>query len=98
MSKKIIEAIFCPDHFDPVVRALSSFNIENYRICNVKEIGLFCTPPNQMRKLIPFQPLSKTKLEIVLDENLVDSVAKTILSSTYTGKLGDGKIFIAGRV
>ena len=38
--------------------------------------------------------LPKIKLEIVIDDSLVDQTIKTILSSASTGKIGDGKIFV----
>jgi nitrogen regulatory protein P-II 1 len=38
--------------------------------------------------------LPKIKLEIVLDDHLVDSVVNAIVTNAATGKIGDGKIFI----
>ena len=36
----------------------------------------------------------KAKLEIVVEDNMVDIVVKTILENAHTGNPGDGKIFI----
>ena len=38
--------------------------------------------------------LPKTKIEIIVDQSMVDSVVKKIVESARTGKIGDGKIFV----
>jgi nitrogen regulatory protein P-II 2 len=38
--------------------------------------------------------LPKVKLEVAIDDDLVDQVIDAITSSANTGKIGDGKIFI----
>ncbi len=35
------------------------------------------------------------KLEIAMDDGMVDSVVETITKAASTGKIGDGKIFIS---
>lgn len=39
--------------------------------------------------------LPKVKLEVAVDEDLVDRVVEAISKSASTGKIGDGKIFIS---
>jgi nitrogen regulatory protein P-II 1 len=39
--------------------------------------------------------LPKIKIEIVMDDKLVDSVVDAILKNAATGRIGDGKIFIS---
>ena len=39
--------------------------------------------------------LPKVKLEIVLVDEMVDGAVEAILTAAKTGKIGDGKIFIA---
>ena len=39
--------------------------------------------------------LPKIKIEIVMDDKLVDSVVDSIIKNAATGKIGDGKIFIS---
>jgi nitrogen regulatory protein P-II 1 len=36
----------------------------------------------------------KLKLEVVVNDNLVDAVVEAILKSAFTGKIGDGKVFV----
>lgn len=38
--------------------------------------------------------LPKIKLEIAVDDNLIDQVVETIATASVTGKFGDGKIFV----
>jgi nitrogen regulatory protein P-II 1 len=38
--------------------------------------------------------IPKVKIEIVLDEPMVDKVLESIIASVKTGKIGDGKIFV----
>ena len=38
--------------------------------------------------------LPKVKVELVLDDKLVDTVIDAIIKSAATGKIGDGKIFL----
>jgi nitrogen regulatory protein PII len=39
--------------------------------------------------------LPKVKLEIVVNDEMVESVIETIQKSAHTGKIGDGKIFVS---
>ena len=39
--------------------------------------------------------LPKVKVEVVVRDDQVDEVIEAILESAYTGKIGDGKIFIS---
>ena len=39
--------------------------------------------------------LPKIKLEIVLNDELVDSAVQAIVNAARTGKIGDGKIFLS---
>ncbi len=40
--------------------------------------------------------LPKIKLEIVLDDNLLDQAIEAIQKAAHTGRIGDGKIFVSG--
>lgn len=39
--------------------------------------------------------LPKTKLEVAVADNQVDSVVETISKAAHSGKIGDGKIFVS---
>jgi nitrogen regulatory protein P-II 2 len=38
--------------------------------------------------------IPKVKIEVAVDDELVDQVIDTIIESAKTGKIGDGKIFV----
>jgi nitrogen regulatory protein P-II 1 len=38
--------------------------------------------------------LPKIKIEVVIPSNLLDAAIEAIIKSAYTGKIGDGKIFV----
>ena len=40
--------------------------------------------------------LPKVKIEIALEDNLVDAAVEAISKAANTGKIGDGKIFVYG--
>ena len=46
-----------------------------------------------VRNMCDFLP--KVKLEIAIDDDLVDQVVEAITKAAATGKIGDGKIFIS---
>ena len=55
------------------------------------EIGrLFEMVENEVRRLLP-----KAKVEVAVADDRVDQVVEAIIESAKTGKVGDGKIFIA---
>ena len=37
----------------------------------------------------------KIKIELIIDDSLVDDVIEVIKSKAHTGRIGDGKIFIS---
>ena len=39
--------------------------------------------------------MPKTKLELGIDDDLLDQVIEAITASANTGKIGDGKIFVS---
>ena len=39
--------------------------------------------------------MPKVKLEIVLEDDLVDNAVEAIIKSTNTNRIGDGKIFVS---
>ena len=37
---------------------------------------------------------AKIKIEIIIEDSMVDKVIETIKNAAYSGKIGDGKIFL----
>ena len=39
--------------------------------------------------------LPKVKIEVVMEDNLLDAAVEAIQQTAHTGRIGDGKIFIS---
>jgi nitrogen regulatory protein PII len=92
---KKIEAIIKPFKLDDVKEALNEIGIKGMTISEVKGYGRqkghkeIYRGAEYVVDLIP-----KVKLEIIVDAAQVDQVVAKIKESAYTGKIGDGKIFV----
>ena len=92
---KKIEAIVKPFKLDDVKEALNEIGIKGMTISEVKGYGRQKGHKEVYRGaeyVVDFIP--KVKLEIIVDAAQVDQVVAKIKESAYTGKIGDGKIFV----
>ncbi|PXF57187.1 MAG: transcriptional regulator [Deltaproteobacteria bacterium] len=92
---KKIEAIVKPFKLDDVKEALNEIGIKGMTISEVKGYGRQKGHKEVYRGaeyVVDFIP--KAKLEIIVDAAQVDQVVAKIKESAYTGKIGDGKIFV----
>ncbi len=92
---KKIEAIIKPFKLDDVKEAISEIGNFGMTISEVKGFGRQKGHTELYRGaeyVIDFLP--KIKIEIVVDDELVDKVVEAIATAARTGKVGDGKIFI----
>ena len=92
---KKIEAIIKPFKLDDVKEALLEIGISGMTISEVKGHGRQQGHTELYRGaeyIVDFLP--KIKLELVVAEEDVEKVIKTISESAKTGKIGDGKIFV----
>ncbi|HXI82506.1 MAG TPA: P-II family nitrogen regulator [Verrucomicrobiae bacterium] len=90
-----IEAIIKPFKLDEVKEALSEIGIQGMTVSEVKGFGRQKGQTEVFRGseyTVDFVP--KMKLEIVVADDMVDRVVKTIQETAKTGKIGDGKIFV----
>lgn len=93
---KKIEAIIKPHRLDAVKEALAAIGIQGLTAYEVKGFGR--QKGHQEIYLgsdlyaIDFVP--KVKIEVVVDEDIVERVVEAIAGSAKTGKIGDGKVFI----
>lgn len=93
---KKIEAIIRPFKLDEVKEALVEEGIRGLTISEVRGYGRQKGHTETYRGSeyqIEFIP--KIKIEIVVDDALLDKVVDAILRSAKTGQVGDGKIFIS---
>lgn len=92
---KKVEAIIKPFKLDDVREALTDAGITGMTVSEVKGFGRQKGHTELYRGaeyMVDFLP--KTKIEIVIDDDLLDLCVQTILDVAKTGKIGDGKIFI----
>lgn len=90
-----VEAIIQPNRFDAVKKALIDIGIEGMTISEVRGHGRQKGHKESYRGgEYSVDLLPKVKLELVLQDNIVDKAVDTILSTASSGKIGDGKIFL----
>lgn len=92
---KKIEAIIKPFKLDEVKEALNEIGIAGMTVTEVKGYGRQKGHKEVYRGAeykVDFNP--KTKIELVLDDELAEKAVGVIREAALTGKIGDGKIFI----
>ncbi|AQT05598.1 P-II family nitrogen regulator [Acetobacter persici] len=93
---KLVTAIIKPFKLDDVREALAPLGIQGLTVSEVKGFGRQKGQTEIYRGAeyrISFLP--KIKVEIAVSSSQVNQVVEAILNSAYTGKIGDGKIFIS---
>ena len=92
---KKIEAIIKPFKLDEVREALSEIGVMGMTATEVKGFGRQKGHTELYRGaeyIVDFLP--KIKLDIVVNDKIVNKVVEAIIKTAQTGKIGDGKIFI----
>ncbi|WAJ71146.1 P-II family nitrogen regulator [Catenovulum adriaticum] len=93
---KKITAIIKPHKLDEVRCALSEINVTGMTVTEVKGFGRQKGHLELYRGAeYTVEFVLKTKIEIVVESQNVDSVIDTIVNTARTHKIGDGKIFVA---
>ena len=93
---KKIQAIIKPFKLDEVRDALQEIDVAGVTVTEAKGFGRQKGHTELYRGaeyVVDFLP--KVKIEIVVDDNLVDSAVDCIEQSAKTGRIGDGKIFVS---
>lgn len=93
---KRIEATIKPFKFEDVREALASIGVLGMTVTQVRGFGRQQGHTEVYRGSeysTDFVP--KTKLEIVADDDHVAEIVAAIKESAWTGKIGDGKIFVS---
>ncbi len=91
-----LEAIIQPSRFDSVRQGLMQMGVDGMTVSEVRGHG------RQKGHTETYHGheyhvdlLPKVKIEIVVDDKLVDSVVEAIAKNASTGRIGDGKIFLS---
>lgn len=93
---KKIEAIIKPFKLDEVKEALQEVGLQGITITEIKGFGRQKGHTELYRGaeyVVDFLP--KIKIEIVLEDQLVERTVEAIIQAAHTGRIGDGKIFIS---
>ena len=93
---KKIESIIKPFKLEDVKEALIELGVTGMTVSDVKGYGRQQGHTELYRGaeyVVDFLP--KTKIEVVVSEEIVDSVIEAISNAAQTGKIGDGKIFVS---
>ena len=92
---KKIEAIIKPFKLDEVKDALSEIGLKGITVVEAKGFGRQKGHTELYRGaeyIVDFLP--KVKLEIVVEDEMLERAVEAIQNSAHTGRIGDGKIFI----
>ena len=93
---KKIEAIIKPFKLDEVKEALHEIGLKGITVTEVKGFGRQKGHTELYRGaeyVVDFLP--KVKIEIVIEDGLLEKAVETIVQAARTGRIGDGKIFIS---
>ena len=94
-SMKKIEAIIKPFKLDEVKEALHEVGIKGITVTEAKGFGRQKGHTELYRGaeyVVDFLP--KVKIEVVMEDALVERAVEAIQQSAHTGRIGDGKIFV----
>ena len=92
---KLVTAIIKPFKLDDVREALSEVGVQGITVTEVKGFGRQKGHTELYRGaeyVVDFLP--KVKLEVAIDDAMLDRVIESVTKSANTGKIGDGKIFV----
>ena len=92
---KLVSAIIKPFKLDEVREALSEVGVSGLTVTEVKGFGRQRGHTELYRGawyVVDFVP--KVKIELVIDDKLVDQAIDAIQNAARTNKIGDGKIFV----
>ncbi len=93
---KKIEAIIRPFKLEDVKIALVTAGIVGMTVSEVRGFGRQKGQVERYRgSEFTVEFLQKLKLEIVVDDDRIDTVVNAIQDAARTGEIGDGKIFIS---
>ena len=92
---KLITAVVKPFKLDDVRTALSEVGVQGMTVTEVKGFGRQKGHTELYRGaeyVVDFLP--KVKIELAVDDSMVEQAVEAITKAAQTGKIGDGKIFI----
>ena len=92
---KKIEAVIQPHKLDQVKEALKAIGVDGMTISEVRGHGRQKGHKEVYRGMeYDVDLLPKVKVELVVPDNRLDEVTRTLVAAARTGKIGDGKVFV----
>jgi len=92
---KKIEAIIKPFKLDEIKEALQDIGLQGLTVVEAKGFGRQKGHTELYRGaeyVVDFLP--KIKIELVIEDSKLEAAVEAIQTAAYTGRIGDGKIFI----
>ena len=96
MPMKKVEAIIKPFKLDEVKEALHEVGVKGITVTEAKGFGRQKGHTELYRGaeyVVDFLP--KVKIELIIEDEMVEKAVEAIRSSAQTGRIGDGKIFVS---
>ncbi|HEX2886109.1 P-II family nitrogen regulator [Vineibacter terrae] len=93
---KKVEAIIKPFKLDEVKEALNDIGLKGITVLEAKGFGRQKGHTELYRGaeyVVDFLP--KVKLELVIEDEMVEKAVEAIRTAAQTGRIGDGKIFVS---
>jgi nitrogen regulatory protein P-II 1 len=93
---KKIEAIIKPFKLDEVKDALNQIGLKGITVLEAKGFGRQKGHTELYRGaeyVVDFLP--KVKIELIIEDEMVEKAVEAIRSAAQTGRIGDGKIFVS---
>ena len=92
---KLVKAIVRPNRVDEVREALEKLGVPGMTVTEVRGHGRQKGHTAIYRgKEYNVTLLPKVEIEIVIPDNIVDSVIDAIVKAARTGEIGDGRVFV----
>ncbi|NNN15527.1 MAG: P-II family nitrogen regulator [Acidimicrobiaceae bacterium] len=92
---KVVVAVIKPFKLDDVREALAKLEVHGMTVSEVQGFGRQSGHTEVYRGAeyqVSFVP--KVKIEVVVDDGVVDQIVDTIVEISRTGKIGDGKVWV----
>ena len=93
---KKIEAVIKPSKLDEVKEALHEVGVKGLTVVEAKGFGRQKGHTELYRGaeyVVDFLP--KVKIEVVVEDDMLERSVDAILQAAHTGRIGDGKIFVS---
>ncbi len=93
---KLVTALIKPFKLDDIREALTEIGIQGMTVTEVKGFGRQKGHTELYRGaeyMVDFLP--KVKVEVAIEDELLEKTLETLIENARTGKIGDGKIFVS---